>query len=281
MGRRRISTKLWIGVGAFALAAAGGPDAAGAKEDGAAAAAAAPGHPLPAAAQAQGGGGEGGEGGEGGVDAARVSSDPVAFLVALDVVAAHYAAGRDVYRAGQAQAAAEMFAHPIAEVYAEIEGVLAGRGVPAFRDAMERASALAFDRAPAPEVDRAADAVLAALLAAEAKAPGAGATTDAQARAVAEMADRAAAQYAAAKREPDALGPYLDGYGLRRAAAMRAERALPALDAAGRREAAAAVRGVLSSLASAYPGATRPPGGLPADAGALQAQASRLRLLLD
>lgn len=276
MGSRRTATKLWLGLGAFALVAAQQPGGGADAQEGAAAARA-----LPVAGP--GAGGEGGEGGEGGVDAGRVASDPVAFLVALDVVAAHYAAGRDVYRAGEAQAAAEMFAHPIAEVYAEIESVLAARGVPPFRDAMERASALALDRAPAAEVDRAAAAVMAALLAAENKAPGAGATTDAQAKAVAEMADRAAAQYAAAARDPGALEPYLDGYGLRRAAAARAERALPALDAAGRREEAVSMRALLASLAAAYPSATRPADAAAAalDAGGLQSQASRLKLLVD
>lgn len=268
---RRVSTKVWLGVGVFALVHA----QAGAAER--AAGAAAP----PAAAGPSDGGGEGGEGGEGGVDAARAASDPAAFLVALDVMAAHYAAGRDVYRAGEAQAAGEMFAHPIAEVYAELEAVLAALGVPPFREEMERASALALDRAPAAEVDRAADAVAAALRGAERRAPGPGATLAAQAKAVAEMADRAALQHAAALREPDALGPHLDGYGFYRAAADRAGRVVPALEAAGRREAAAAIRDVLASLAAVYPGPTRParPAGTKADA--LLGEASRLKLLLD
>lgn len=276
-GGRRVSTKLWLGLGAFALVSAqAGSQAPADKAPRGAPAAAAPSGPSGGE-----GGGEGGEGGEGGIDAARASSDPVAFLVALDVVAAHYAAGRDVYRAGEAQAAGEMFAHPIAEVYTELEPVLAALGVPAFRNEMERASALALDRAPAAEVDRAADAVAAALRSAERRAPGAGATPVAQARAIAEMADRAALQHAAALREPDALGPYLDGYGLYRAAADRAGRVVPALEAAGRHEAAAAIRNVLGSLAAAYPGPTRPaaPTGTAADA--LLGEASRLKLLLD
>lgn len=270
---RRVSTKVWLGVGVFALVHA----QAGAAER--AAGAAAP--PAAAASGPSDGGGEGGEGGEGGVDAARAASDPAAFLVALDVMAAHYAAGRDVYRAGEAQAAGEMFAHPIAEAYAELEPVLAALGVPPFREEMERASALALDRAPAAEVDRAADAVAAALRGAERRAPGPGATPAAQARAVAEMADRAALQHAAALREPDALEPYLDGYGFYRAAADRAGRVLPALEAAGRHEAAAAIRDMLGSLAAVYPGPTRPARPAGAKADALLGEASRLKLLLD
>lgn len=273
------TTKLWLGLGAFVFVQAGAaaPDAAaqgaGAQGIGAQEAGATPAIPAPAQ------GGEGGEGGEGGVSAEQAATDPAAFLSALDVVAAHYLAGRDAYGAGQPQAAAEMFAHPIGEVYAEMEPVFEARGVAPFRDAMQTASDLALAGAPRERVGAATDAVLAALTAAAAKAPAPGATVAVQARVAAEFVDRAALQYAAAARDPAALEPYLDGYGFHLAAKARAEKALPALEAAGRRDVAERMRAALGTLARAFPGPARP-AGLPAvDAGALLAEASRLKIL--
>ena len=155
------STKLWLGLGVFTLLQASAvPDAAAQPS-------ATPAPAPPAAAQ----GGEGGEGGEGGVSAETAATDPAAFIAALDVVAAHYLAGRGAYGAGQPQAAAELFAHPIAEVYADMEPMFQARGVAPFREAMERASELALARAPQGTVASAVDTVLAALSAAEAGAP--------------------------------------------------------------------------------------------------------------
>lgn len=268
MASRRTSMKLWMGLGVVALMPLNGAPAA--------AQAAAP-IPPPAATQ----GGEGGEGGEGGIDAARAGTDPVAFLIALDIMAAHYIAGRDIYRSGETAAAAEMFVHPIVEVYVEMESVFAAQGVPAFRDAMERASELALNKVPVAEIDAAAARVMAALEAADAQAPGVGASVEVRARVVADMIDRAALQYGAALRDPAALEPYLDGYGLYRAAATRADRTLPALEAAGKNEVASAIRGALTALATAYPQPARPAVAPMIDAGALLAASSRVKLALD
>ena len=229
------TTKLWLGLGAFAFVQAGAASDVGAQAGAAVV-------PAPAAAQ-------GGEGGEGGVGAERAATDPAAFLTALDVVAAHYLAGRSAYGAGQPQAAAELFAHPIAEVYADMEPVFEARAVAPFRAAMERASELALARATGAEVTAAADTVLAALTAAEARAPAPGATPAVQARGAADLVDRSALQHAAALREPTQLEPYLDGYGLFLAAQARAGKALPALEAAGRRDVAERMRAVLAEAA--------------------------------
>ncbi|WP_424814104.1 hypothetical protein [Roseococcus sp. YIM B11640] len=262
---RRVSTKMWLGLGVFTMA--GAP----------AFAQPAP-QTIPSVPVTQGG--EGGEaGGEGGIDPARAEHDPVEFLIAMDVMAAHYVAGRDIYRLGEAQAAGEMFAHPISEVYAELEEVLARLGVAEFREAMERASALALDRAPLAEVEQAAAAVLAALLAAEAHAPGGGATPKAQAAVVADMAGRAAQQYAAALDAPGQLEPYLDGYGLYRAAADRAARAGAQWRAAQSAEVSAALDALLAALAAAYPGPARPVS--MAGAGPVLAAAKRLSQAVD
>lgn len=267
---RRVSTRMWLGLGVFTLA--GGPVLA--QQPAAPASTLA----IPPGPAAQGGeGGEGG-GGEGGIDPALAEHDPVEFLVAMDVIAAHYAAGHDIYRQGDAQAAGEMFAHPIAEVYADLEEVLARLGVAAFRDSMERASTLALDQAPQGEVEQAVAAVRAALRAAEAHAPGIGATPKVQAVVIADMADRAALQYVLALREPDQLEPYLDGYGLYRAAADRAARVAPELRAANLGATLDAIEAMLAALALAYPSAARPTA--PADSAPVLAAAERLRLAL-
>ncbi len=254
-------TKLWLGLGAFVTL--GGADGALAQ-------------PAPAPAATQGG--EGGEGGEGGVDPERAATDPVAYLLALEIVAAHYLVGRGVYAAGEAQAAAELFAHPVAEVYVALEPVFEARGVPPFREAMEAATTLALDRKPQAEVMAAVDAVLAALDGAARKAPGAGATLGVRARILGELVDRAALQYAIALRSPE-REPYLDGVGFFLAARAGAERVLPALDAAGRRKEAEAIRGALGALARAYPGLAPP--APPLDPGPLTAQSARLKIVLE
>lgn len=265
---RRVSTKMWLGLGAFTLM--GGTAAAQP-------AAPAPSLTIPPGPAAQGG--EGGEaGGEGGIDPALAEHDPVEFLVAMDIIAAHFAAGHDIYLQGDAQAAGEMFAHPIAEVYAELEEVLGRLGVADFREAMERASTLALDQAPEAEVRQAVAVVRAALLAAEAHAPGVGATPKVQAVVIADMADRAASQYLLALREPDDLEPYLDGYGLYRAAAERAARAGADLRAAQLGAVMDAIDASLAALSIAYPSATRP--SEPADSAPLLAAAESLRLAL-
>ncbi len=253
-------TKLWLGLGTFAML--GAPEAFA--------------QPAPAA-QPPSQGGEGGEGGEGGVSAERAATDPVAFLLALDVVAAHYLAGRRAYEAGRTTAAAELFAHPISEIYVELEPVFDTLGVPPFREAMERASALALDRAPQPRVAAAVDRVLTALRAAEARAPAGGPTLPVRARVVGEMVDRAALQHATALQSRE-LEPYLDGLGLYLAAQARANAVAPALEAAGRRAEAEAMRTAVRALAPAYPGVTRPTRRV--EPGPLSAQAARLKLAL-
>jgi hypothetical protein len=260
--------RIWLGLGASALLQAA------VAADAAAQPVAAP----PAAAPPGIQGGEGGEGGEGGIDAGRAATDPVAYLAALDVLAAHVIAGRDAYAAGEPQAAAEMFAHGVAEVYVEMAPLFEARRVAPFRETLERATTLALDRAPAAEVSGTAAAVLAALREAEAKAPGGLPPVAAQAAAIVEMLGRAALQHAIAARDPQALEPYLDGYGLLLAARTRAGAALPAIEARSR-PAAEAIRASMASLARAYPTATRPPATAPAvDAGALLAEASRAKL---
>ncbi len=106
------------------------------------------------------------QGGGGGVSAAEAASDPVASVSAPDVVAAHYLAGKAAYGAGQQAAAAELFAHPIAEVHAELEPVFTARGVQPFDRLMANASERADGKGqgstpPVPTADPFAPAVAA------------------------------------------------------------------------------------------------------------------------
>ncbi len=262
----KLTPRLWLGVGVSVLAA--GPAFAGAV------AADRPAAPASAHLQvAQGG--EGGEGGEGGVSAEDAARDPVAYLTALDVIAAHYLAGLDAYKAGDSMAAGEMFAHPIGEIYVDLEPVFQARGVKPFMDPMSKASELALGKAPQAEVEKAAATVLTALDAAAEMAPGNAIAAPIQGKVIVRMLRRAAQQYGPAAQSDEA---YLDGYGLYKAAAARAEANLAAI-AAKNADAGAAIQEALTILAKAYPTAKRP-AKLDQDSGALLAAASKAELAL-
>lgn len=275
--RRR---RLWTSLSAAALLAPGAAAATPSQTDSpverAAAAPAAAADSI-VVAQAQGGeggeGSEGGEGGEGGVDPARAAEDPVTYLIALDIIRAHYLAGLGAYAAGNRQAAAEMFVHPIAEVYYTLEPVLEARDVPPFVDAMTEAGDLAFAGADLADIRDAAEAVLAATEEAARHAPeSARARAAVEAAVVADMVDRAARQYAFAKSQ-DMPGAYLDGYGYFKAAARRADATRAAIR--DRDEKAwARIEAALEALEAAYPEA-EPPESLDRDPGALLSAASR------
>jgi len=226
------------------------------------------------------GGGEGGEGGEGGgeraIDPDRVARDPVAWLTALDVIRAHYLAGIAAYKAGDHAAAAEMFVHPIGEIYTAMDSLFAARDVTPFRDEMTATGDAAFAGADIEQVEPAAQAVLQAVSAAESHAPEDDRSAAyIQAQVIADMIDRAALMYSRALSDPDGEA-YLDGFGYYRAAAARAAEAgdrIAEADA-GLRE---TIDAALERLAAAYPSAERPDS-LDADAGALLAAASRVAL---
>ena len=215
---------------------------------------------VEAAAQpmvSQGGASQGGEGGERGVNPAAAARDPALFLGALDAIAAHYYAGRDAYRAGDHEAAAEMFAHPIGEVYGDLEPILVERGVAPFEAEMLDAVEVASAGAPADEVDAAVDEVLARLHAAAAEAPASELPQVAiQGKVLAELLDRAALMYWQATADP-AGEAYLDGYGYLHAAEARAEDGLTAIEATDP-AAAGAAREALAVLRATFPTVERP-----------------------
>lgn len=243
----RYRMKLWAGLGAFALVQSTLVDPVSLLAGGT---------PVAHAQTAGGEAGAGGEGGEGGVDIEAARTDPVAYITALDVVRAHYLAGWLAYEAGDKTAGQEMFVHPISEVYVDMEPVFESRGVAPFGKAMEEAGELAGQGAPAGQVRAAVDKVLAALEAAEAKAPEKGEPMVVRARVLSEFFDRAVQQYksaADAKNEE----PYLDGVGLYLVARERANRDLAAIEKRSA-DAGKAVRDMLGLLEKAYPGAKRP-----------------------
>jgi hypothetical protein len=219
--------------------------------------------------------GVGGEG-EGGVAVSQAASDPVAYGIALAVTEAHVVAARDAYAAGRKEAAAEMFAHPAAEVLVEMDPVFAKLGVADFKPLLAEASLAASEGRSLAEVDKAYGAIIAALRGAAAKAPKAG-KSQAQVAigVVADQVERASAMYRTIARD-DRYEPYLDGYGFARVAASRFAAEGAAIKAENP-EAHARIAAALDMLAKAYPTATRP-GRLAVEPGALSALSARVLL---
>lgn len=234
-------TKLWTSISAAALIAASGavagiatPSAGegGAHGDAAKGNPASGSFPMAAAGEGEGEGeGEGGEGGEGGVDPAAAAKDPAVYLSALDVIRAHYLAGEAMLDMEDGRkAGGEMFAHPISEVYIDLEPVFEAQGASPFLDEMTEAVDLALGDAPVDEVKAAVAKVYAALDAAAEKAPASDKSEAAiEAALMADMFDRAARQYDAALATGGTDEAWIDGYGFWKTAEMRADALGPML----------------------------------------------------
>lgn len=278
--RIRIWTQLGLGtaLAGGVLAACGGEagEAAGGE-----AAAVAPGESGAGAGEGEGGAGGEGEGGaggegEGGVAVADAATDPVAYGIALAVTEAHAIAAIDAFKAGQKDAATEMFAHPAAEVLVEMDPVFAKLGVKDFKPLLTDASAAVADGKGAAEVGKRYDAIIAALRGAAQKAPDNGSAAGAVATGVvADQIERAVAMYRQAG-QGDRYEPYLDGYGFYRTAQTAFARDGAAIKAANP-DAHARITEALGVLGKAYPSATRP-AKLAVEQGALSAASSRVML---
>jgi hypothetical protein len=280
--------KLWtqLGLGtALAgglLAACGGE--AGGEAGGEGAQAVAPGESGAAAGEGEGGSGPGESGGaaaaggegEGGVAVADAATDPVAYGTALAVTEAHVVAARDAYAAGEKQAAAEMFAHPVSEVLLAMDPVFAKLGVKDFKPLLTAASDAALAGKSTAEVGAAYDKIIAALRAAAQKAPGAGASDPKVVAAViADMIERSSTMYRQASKDAR-LEPYLDGYGFSRVAAGAFATSGAAIKTANP-AAHARVSEALALLGKAYPGAARP-AKLAVEPGALSGASAKVML---
>ncbi len=204
------------------------------------------------------GAGEAGEGEEGpAFDAARAKDDPVVYLTAVEVAAAHYHAGRAAYAAGRQEEGAEMFAHGISEVYVDLKPALLAQGLADFQPLMDKAVELASAKAPPAEVDAAAVRVLEALQAAAGRPPASDlSAADIRRQVLAEVMNRAAHNYMIAARGVS-RDAYLDGYGYRVAAEQRAPGVLADL-APGSTEAADKIGQAVAALAKGYASIEKP-----------------------
>jgi hypothetical protein len=279
----KVELKTWAGLGlATALAGAslagcsGEAGEAGVAGEGGESAQVGEGGEGEGGESAGGEGGESGEGGEGGVSIAEAATDPVVYGAALAIAEAHVIAARDAYAAGKKEAAAEMFAHPVGEVMAEMDPVFAKLGVADFKPLFGAASQAALAGESIEVVDQRFEAIIAALRNAATKAPTSDAT---QARVaagvIADQIERAVAMY------PEAVSsgryePYLDGYGYYKAGAS----AFAASGDAIRREDPKLYERIakaLELLGTAYP-AAKLPAKLDANQGALSGASAGVML---
>ena len=222
-----------------------------------------------------GGEGEGGEG-EGGVAIGEALTDPIVYNAAIAITEAHIIAARDAFAAGQAEAAADMFAHPVSEVVFDMQPIFEARGVADFSDMLTEASHAVLAGESEEQINAHAANIVATLRAAEQKAPNDGSSAAAIAAGVAaDQIERASDMYRAAA-ESGAYEPYLDGYGFYKAGEESFVRAEAAIEAENP-DAAVAIRSALSLLAAAYPNADVQET-LDADQAALAAAASNVAL---
>ena len=214
--------------------------------------------------------------GEGGVAIEAALTDPVVYNIALTVAEAHVLAARDAYRDGEAQAAGEMFAHPVSEVLFDMEPVFEARGVSDFTDQFLEASAAVFAGASVEDINARTATIIATLRTVAGNAPADGSSpASITTGVVADMIDRATKMYRLAM-ESEFYEPYLDGYGFYTAAKDQFEEAEVAIEAENP-DAAEAIRGALTLLGKAYPTAARPDT-LDADVSALTVAASEVFL---
>ncbi len=279
--------KLWtqLGLGtalAGGLLAACGGEAGGEGASGEAGAATS----AATAGEGEGGAGEGESGaavatpsggeGEGGVATADAAKDPVAYGIALAVAEAHVTAARDAYAAGKKEAAGEMFAHPVSEVLLDMDPAFAALGVKDMKPLFTAASDAALAGKPAADVNKAYDAIIAALRAAAGKAPKSDASAArVSALVIADMIERSATMYRQLPKNAE-YEPYLDGYGFSRVA-MSAFATSGAGIKAENPALYASITEALALLKQAYPGAARP-AKLPAEPGALSGASAKVML---
>lgn len=196
-------------------------------------------------------------GGEMGIDPEIAANDPVVYLTALEVMRAHYIAGLDALEAGERSAGAEMFSHPISEIYVDLEPVLTGRGVEPFMDTLTAASIAPYQGASDAEIEAAVNAVLEAIDRAEAAAPEADDMALVRAKVLADMIERSALQYEFAASDDAPESAFLDGYGFAETAQAWADRYLDSI--AGDHPAfSGEARTALTLLSEVYPGPVRP-----------------------
>ncbi|WP_203292563.1 hypothetical protein [Maricaulis parjimensis] len=237
---------------------------------------------TPAFSEGEGESGEGeggGGGGEFGIDPVAAENDPVVYGIAIEVMRAHYLAGIDAFQAGDRTAGAEMFAHPISEIYIDFEPVLEALGSPLFGETMTAAAVAPYSGESDEEIAAKVEAVITALDDAEAYAPQNDASAGAvQARILADLVERAALQYRLVASTPDAGEAYLDGYGFTKGAERYADRHMNTIALADP-TAAAGLASAIALLQTAFPTPLRPET-LSADADMIVAASDTLKAAL-
>lgn len=216
----------------------------------------------------QGEGGEGGEGGEAGgefgIDPARAETDPVVYLSAIEVMRAHYLAGLAALEAGDRAAAAEMFSHPVSEIYIDFEPVIEARGGTVMLEEMNHAAVLHFQGASVEEIEAAVAAVLGLLDENEQAAPSSGMSpARVDAAVLIDLGERAALQYGFVQGATAGGEAWLDAFGFNAAAQGYAEGRMDAI-AAEDPTLAAGLRTLLSRLDEALGAYDGPADGAPA-----------------
>ncbi|MAK63895.1 MAG: hypothetical protein CMF75_03985 [Maricaulis sp.] len=283
MGIKR-RTRIWTTVGTVALLGglaacsdtAGEAGEAGEHGQLAAPTSQAPSTPAFSEGEGEGEGEGGGGGGEFGIDPVAAESDPVVYGIAVEVMRAHYLAGIDAFQAGDRTAGAEMFAHPISEIYIDFEPVLQALGAPLFGETMTAAAVAPYGGDTDEEIAAKVDAVIAALDGAEAYAPQSEASAAAvHARVLSDLIERAALQYRLVVSVPEAGEAYLDGYGFAHAAQRYADNHLADIAAADP-ALAAGFTAAIAELLLAFPQALQPDT-LEADASAIMAASDALK----
>ena len=223
-------------------------------------------------------GGEGGESGEGGIAFESAATDPVVYRSGLAIAEAHAIAAKEAFAIGKTDAAAGMFAHPVAEVLADMSPVFEERGVENFNALFAEASQAVMDGDSPDEIDAKYDAIIAALRNAETKAPDDGtAQPMVAAGVVADQIGRANEMYRISANTEE-YEPYLDGFGFYRAAEETFRRSRTSIEAA-EGELASRIESALALLRAAYPGAERPER-LDADRNEMISAHNRIRLSL-
>ncbi|MEL6324901.1 MAG: hypothetical protein AAFQ84_11805 [Pseudomonadota bacterium] len=230
------------------------------------------------AGEGAGGEGEGGEG-EGGVSIAAAASDPVVYSTAIAIAEAHVLAARDAYALGETAAAAELFAHPVSEVLADMAPIFDAQGVASFTGLFADASLAALEGATPEDISARVDEITATLRDAETKRPLAEDVSDIDiyAGVAADLFERASDMYRAAA-EVDRYEPYLDGYGFYKAGEAAFERAESASGPAEARV-ILALSATRDALSAAYPTAEKPDA-LDANTGAIAAAVAAAQLEL-
>lgn len=221
-----------------------------------------------------------GSGGEFGIDPTEAGHDPVVFRIALEVMRAHYLAGIDAFEAGERTAGAEMFAHPISEIYIDFEPVLEARGAPLFGDTMTDASVAPYSGESDEAIAARVADVVAAIDVASAFAPRSQMSpAGVHARVLTDLIERAVLQYEVLATNPDAHEPYLDGYGFSRAAQRYAGNHLQQV-AEGDPDLALRLGQAIAATGRTFPSATRP-ASLSGDSAELLIMAQELRRSAD